>query len=140
MRIYDASVRLPLKLGGKSEGLQPIRDLDTVRGFLSGVGPIALFDLPWLPIYLGICFLFHTYIGLTALGGAMVLVVLTLFTEILTRRPTRNATQFAMARNTLMEASRRNRPVGRPSATHRLGARPLSRPVSSRARRTEFQS
>jgi PrtD family type I secretion system ABC transporter len=108
LRIYDAIVRLPLKLGAKSDGVQPIRDLDTVRGFLSGVGPVALFDLPWLPVYLAICFLFHTYIGLTALGGAIVLVMLTVVTEVRTRRPTRNATQFAAARNALMEASRRN--------------------------------
>jgi len=108
LRVYDAIVRLPLKLGVRSEGAQPIRDLDTVRGFLSGTGPIALFDLPWLPIYLGMCFLFHTYIGLVALGGAIILVALTLLTEMLTRRPTRSATQFASARNTLMEASRRN--------------------------------
>jgi ATP-binding cassette subfamily C protein len=108
LRVYDAIVRLPLTLGVRSEGAQPIRDLDTVRGFLSGTGPIALFDLPWLPVYLGICFLFHTYIGLTAVGGAIILVTLTLLTEMLTRRPTRSATQFAAARNTLMEASRRN--------------------------------
>jgi ATP-binding cassette subfamily C protein PrsD len=52
--------------------------------------------------------LFHTYIGLTALAGAIILVSLALLTEVLTRRPTRSATQFAAARNTLMEASRRN--------------------------------
>jgi PrtD family type I secretion system ABC transporter len=108
MRVYDAIVRLPLKLGGKSEGTQPIRDLDMVRTFLSGMGPIALFDLPWMPVYLAICFLFHTYIGLTALAGAIILVMLTIVTEQRTRRPTRSATQFATARNTLMEASRRN--------------------------------
>jgi len=60
LRVYDAIVRLPLKIGGKSEGAQPSRDLDTVRGFLSGAGPAALFDLPWMPVYLAICFLFHT--------------------------------------------------------------------------------
>ena len=108
LRVYDAVVRLPLKLGGKSDGVQPIRDLDAVRGFLSGVGPVALFDLPWMPIYLAICFLFHTYIGLTALVGAAILVALTICAELLTRRPTRSAMQFALARNTLLEASRRN--------------------------------
>jgi PrtD family type I secretion system ABC transporter len=108
LRVYDVIVRLPLKIGGKSDSAQPIRDLDSVRGFLSGIGPIALFDLPWMPIYLFICFLFHTYIGLTALAGAVVLVTLTVVTELQTRRPTRSATQFAAARNTLMEASRRN--------------------------------
>ena len=67
MRVYDAVVRLPLKSGSRAEGAQPIRDLDTVRGFLSGAGPVALFDLPWMPVYLIVCFVFHPYIGLTAL-------------------------------------------------------------------------
>ncbi|HML09209.1 MAG TPA: type I secretion system permease/ATPase [Xanthobacteraceae bacterium] len=108
LRVYDALVRLPLMLGDKGDKVQPIRDLDAVRAFLSGIGPVALFDLPWLPIYLAICFLFHTYIGLTALGGAIILVALTVLTEMLTRWPTRSASQLAVARNTLMEASRRN--------------------------------
>jgi ATP-binding cassette, subfamily C, bacterial PrsD len=108
MRVYDAIVRLPLKIGAKGDGSQPMRDLDAVRGFLSGAGPSAFFDLPWLPIYLGVCFLFHTYIGLTALAGAVILVILTIVTEVQTRPPTRSATQFAMARNALLEASRRN--------------------------------
>ena len=108
LRVYDAIVRLPLKIGAKGDGVQPIRDLDAVRGFLSGMGPIAFFDLPWMPVYLAICFLFHTYIGLTALAGAIILVTLAVVTEVQTRHPTRSATQFAAARNTLLEASRRN--------------------------------
>src|ERR1700691_3086821 len=108
MRVYNAVVRLPLKIGNKGEGSQPIRDLDTVRGFLSGVGPIALFDLPWMPVYLVICFLFHPYIGLTALSGAVILIAITVVTELRTRRPTGRATQLAAARNALMDASRRN--------------------------------
>src|ERR1700691_1832169 len=107
-RVYDAIVRLPLKVGNKAEGTQPIRDLDAVRGFLSGIGPVAFFDLPWIPIYLAICFLFHFYIGLTALAGAIILIALTVITEVRTRHPTRSATQFAAARNSLLEQSRRN--------------------------------
>ena len=108
MRVYNAVVRLPLKIGNKAEGSQPIRDLDTVRGFLSGIGPVALFDLPWMPVYLIICFVFHTYIGLTALVGAIILITITVLTEMTTRRPTRTSTQFAVARSALLEASRRN--------------------------------
>jgi ATP-binding cassette subfamily C protein len=108
MRVYDAIVRLPLKIGAKGDGTQPIRDLDAVRGFLSGSGPIAFFDLPWMPVYLAICFLFHFLIGLTALVGAVILITLTVVTEVQTRHPTRSAAQFAAARNTLLEASRRN--------------------------------
>jgi ATP-binding cassette subfamily C protein len=110
-RVYETIVRLPLKAGQRSDGLQPLRDLDSVRSFLSGAGPGALFDLPWLPIYLVICFLFHPYIGLSALLGAMILAVLTYLTETMTKEPTREATGFAMTRNALAEASRRNAEV-----------------------------
>jgi PrtD family type I secretion system ABC transporter len=61
-----------------------------------------------MPVYLAICFLFHTLIGLTALSGALILITLTIITEVKTRHPTRSAAQFAVARNALLEASRRN--------------------------------
>ena len=67
-RVFDALVRLPLKTRGDGDGLQPLRDLDQVRSFLSSGGPTALFDLPWMPVYLGICFLFHFWIGITRFG------------------------------------------------------------------------
>ncbi len=74
-RVYETLIRLPLKAGNRSDGLQPLRDLDNVRSFLSGSGPIAFFDLPWLPVYLGICFVFfHFWIGFAALIGAIILV------------------------------------------------------------------
>ncbi len=107
-RVYDAIVRIPLKAGNRGDALQPLRDLDSVRAFLSGVGPVAFFDLPWIPIYLGICFAFHAYIGLTALIGMVVLVVLTLLTEIFMRHPVKVAAESSRLRNALAEASRRN--------------------------------
>jgi ATP-binding cassette subfamily C protein len=110
-RVYETIVRLPLKTGNRSDGLQPMRDLDSIRSFLSGLGPTALFDLPWMPIYLVICFMFHPYIGFSALLGAIILAVITMLTETMTRDPTRTATTFAIARSTLAEASRRNAEV-----------------------------
>jgi ATP-binding cassette subfamily C protein PrsD len=107
-RVYDTLVRLPLKAGARSDGTQPLRDLDAVRSYLSGLGPVALFDLPWIPLYLAICFAFHPLIGFTALGGAIILIALTLLTEFLMRAPTKAATEAAVERSGLAEASRRN--------------------------------
>ncbi|QCI99418.1 type I secretion system permease/ATPase [Agrobacterium larrymoorei] len=110
-RVHDAVTRLPLISRVSGDGLQPLRDLDNVRGFVSGSGPTAFFDLPWMPFYLGICFLFHFWIGVTALAGAILLVSLTLFTNIFTQKPVREATAENMVRNRLLEASRRNAEV-----------------------------
>jgi PrtD family type I secretion system ABC transporter len=107
-RVYDTLMRLPLRAGARGDGTQPLRDLDAVRSYLSGLGPVALFDLPWIPLYLAICFAFHPLIGFTALAGAIILIVLTLLTEILMRAPTKAATEAAVVRNGLAEASRRN--------------------------------
>jgi len=107
-RVYDTLMRLPLRVGARSDGTQPLRDLDAIRSYLSGLGPVALFDLPWIPLYLAICFAFHPLIGLTALAGAIILIALTLLTEILMRAPTRAATESAVVRSGLAEASRRN--------------------------------
>ena len=111
LRIFDALVRLPLKIRSDGDGLQPLRDLDQVRNFVSGGGPSALFDLPWMPLYLAICFLFHFWIGVTALFGACVLIALTLVTEMRTRAPAKAATGFALTRNALAAAGRRNAEV-----------------------------
>ncbi len=110
-RVFDTVVRLPLMVGGRNEGLQPLRDLDNVRSFLSGMGPGAFFDLPWLPFYLAICFAFHVMIGLTALVGAVILVSLTIITEFLSRAPARDAMGLAARRNDLAATSRRNAEV-----------------------------
>jgi PrtD family type I secretion system ABC transporter len=78
---------------------------------MSSVGPTALFDLPWVPLYLAICFLFHFWIGVAALAGAILLCGLTLLTELRTREPTRLAGNHAASRNAFAEASRRNAEV-----------------------------
>jgi ATP-binding cassette subfamily C protein len=111
IRLFDALVRLPLKTRADGDGLQPLRDLDQVRGFLSGGGPTALFDLPLMPIYLGICFLFHFWIGVTALVGALVLVGMTMLTETRTRGPAKASSRLGVSRNALALEGRRNAEV-----------------------------
>ncbi|WP_449382035.1 type I secretion system permease/ATPase [Bradyrhizobium sp. UFLA05-112] len=111
IRIFDALVRLPLKTRADGDGLQPLRDLDQVRGFLSGGGPTALFDLPWMPIYLGVCFVFHFWIGITALIGALVLVGITMLTETRTRGPAKASSRLAVSRSALALEGRRNAEV-----------------------------
>jgi ATP-binding cassette, subfamily C, bacterial PrsD len=110
-RVFETVVRLPLMVGNRNEGLQPLRDLDNVRSFLSSMGPGAFFDLPWLPFYLAICFAFHVLIGVTALVGAVILITLTVVTEYMSRVPAREAMGLAARRNDLAATSRRNAEV-----------------------------
>src|SRR5262245_38772375 len=107
-RVYQTIVRLPSIVGLRNDGAGPMRDLDSVRSFLGGLGPVALFDLPWIPVYLGICFAFHFLIGLTAAIGAFILVIITLLTEWFALKPTRTTRNLAQSRTALLESSRRN--------------------------------
>ena len=127
-RVYDALVRSPLKGGNRGDGLQSLRHLDNLRSFLSGMGPIALFDLPWIPLYLIICFAFHTLIGLTALFGAIILCVLTILTEVYTRDSSKQTLGLGVSRNSLAETSRRN--------AEALVAMGMSRRMADRWRQT----
>jgi len=106
--VYDSLVVFPARMQMQGDGLQPVRDLDVVRSFLSGPGPTALFDIPWMPFYLGLCFLFHIWIGVTALAGALILVGLTILTERMSREPAKEAAKIISERMALAEATRRN--------------------------------
>ncbi|WP_246155571.1 type I secretion system permease/ATPase [Rhabdaerophilum calidifontis] len=109
-RVFDLVIELPLRVRGGGEA-QPVREIETIRGFLSGAGPTAFFDLPWLPVYLAICYAFHPLIGFTAIGGALVLTALALGTEFLARRPVRAAAADAGRRHRLAAAALRNAEV-----------------------------
>jgi PrtD family type I secretion system ABC transporter len=110
-RVFSLSVQAPLLGARPEEAGQPLRDLDQIRAFLSGSGPAALFDLPWMPTYVALCFLFHPLIGTAAIGGAILLVGLTLLTDLTTRGPTQAAAAHAARRQTVSEAARRNAEV-----------------------------
>lgn len=106
--MQQAVVRAQLEARDNPDGLQPLRDLDTVRGFLAGQGAGALLDLPWMPLYLALCFLLHVWIGVTALAGALVLLALALLGEVLSRRAMADAILSGIRRTTLLDAARRN--------------------------------
>jgi PrtD family type I secretion system ABC transporter len=105
---YAISTVLPLRLGAQAAKHRPVQDLDSVRQFLSGSGPAAIFDVPWIPLYLGVVFLFHPVLGYLALAGALVICVLIGLNEMFSRKPAAEAAQVAGRRNSVVEASRRN--------------------------------
>jgi PrtD family type I secretion system ABC transporter len=110
-KAFAASLLLPLRAGHQGARVQPIRDLDLIRSFVSGTGPTAFFDLPWLPFYLLIIYMLHPSLGLLATAAAVVIVLLTFVAEGLGRAPSRRATESVVSRNSYAEAGRRNAEV-----------------------------
>ena len=110
-RIFDLVSRLPLKRSDAAAGIQPLRDLDQVRSFISGNGPSAFFDVPWIPIYLVICFAFHLYVGLLVLLGVFILLTVALVTEFASRGPAQQAARAAGVRQLQIDSARLNAEV-----------------------------
>jgi PrtD family type I secretion system ABC transporter len=108
LTVHRAVIHLAIASRHPGEGPQPVRDLDQIRAFLTGAGPIAIVDLPWIPVFLFICFLIHPWLGLAATVGGIVLFVMTLLTERASRAPARVAAQDAGMRSIMVEASRRS--------------------------------
>ena len=131
--LFDVSLQEPIHLALATLPLrgvkpvlthQPLRDLDQVRAFLSGIAPTAFLDMPWIPIFLIALFLFHPVIGITAMVGAGAIVAMTFLTE----RQSRGAAQIAMEssaqRQVLADATRQNAEVIRAlGMTRRFTAR-----------------
>jgi len=109
--IYMALATLPLKGARPVLAQQPMRDLDQVRAFLSGIGPTAFLDMPWMPIFLIALFLFHPAIGVAATLGACAIVSVTLLTERSARGPAKTAMETNAYRQVLADATRQNADV-----------------------------
>ncbi len=110
---FDAVSRLTLAGAEPGAAQQPVRDVDNVRTFLSGLGPTALFDMPFMPLFLAGCALLHPGLGLLALGGGIVIIILTLSVETMTRSRSADMQKHALDRQVMIDSTRRNAEVAR---------------------------
>lgn len=62
-----------------------LNDIDKVREFMTGQGILSFFDAPWVPLFLGLCFAFHPWLGIVATVGALIIFGLALVNEFSTR-------------------------------------------------------
>ena len=108
---HKVAIDMPRFGFSTSESLERGRDVDTIRGFLGSQGPMALFDLPWLPLYIIFVYALHPYLGGLVIGGALVLAVLAILTELLTRKLSGATHQAVMARNSISDSNTRNSEV-----------------------------
>jgi PrtD family type I secretion system ABC transporter len=109
--IYQALATLPLRGARPVVAQQPLRDLDQVRTFLSGIGPTAFLDMPWIPLFLLGLYVFHPVIGIVATLGALSIIAVTLATERHSRGPTQAAMETSAHRQVLADATRQNADV-----------------------------
>ncbi|MGX9177928.1 type I secretion system permease/ATPase [Mesorhizobium sp. BHbdii] len=110
-KAFAASLSLPLTAGQDANRVQPLRDLDQLRGFLSGLGPTVVFDAPWIPFYMVVIYLLHPSLGVLATIGAAAVVLLTVVAEVVARKPAARASETLVAQRLLADSGRRNAEV-----------------------------
>lgn len=109
-RVYTAAFEQSLRQGNSNAG-QSLQDLTNLRQFLTGQALFAFFDAPWFPIYLLVIFLFHPWLGVLALFGTAVLVLLAYINEQVSRKPLAEASTMAVASTSLATNNLRNAEV-----------------------------
>lgn len=109
-RIYTAAFEQNLRQSGGNAG-QSLSDLTSLRQFLTGNALFAFFDAPWFPIYLFVIFMFEPALGWFALGGTVILIILAIVNERVTRAPLSEANSMAVAASAMATNNLRNAEV-----------------------------
>jgi len=94
-----------------SNTMQMFNDLLNVRQTVTGGGVIALFDMPWMPIYMVVIFIFSWHMGALVLAGAVLLAILTLITERVSRPLLDESSKISASANNLAANNLRNAEV-----------------------------
>ncbi len=97
-----------IKKVGYTEGL---KDINTLRNYFAGNAIFAIFDAPWIPLYLAVLYLMHPVLGIFATAAAILLFLLGLFQEFLTRKRFDQATAINTQEQKFFDAGMRNAEV-----------------------------
>ena len=104
--VHRGNLRYPI-----ANHAQCLRDVDTIREFLTGTGLIALCDAPWFPLFVFAAFLLHPWFGYLAIGGSVITLSLTFLNEIATKKPLNAAGKAATLANQSAQSMFRNTEV-----------------------------
>lgn len=105
---FNATLAAPRPGLNQASAPSAIRDVEQIRSYLAGSGAAALFDLPWIPVYLGLVFALHFWLGMVGVVGAVVLVAVAVITDLVVRAATRVQAEHSGNRMRLAESGRRN--------------------------------
>ena len=93
---------------GDTEGL---RDIGALRALFSAQGLLALFDTPWIAVYVAVIWMAHWWLGLTALAAALLMLGLAVANDRLTRGAIESLQRAAASSTRYLETSLANAEV-----------------------------
>ncbi len=117
-RVYSAMFELGVRSPSQRSS-QPLTDFTSLRQFMTGNGLFAFFDVPWMPIYVGLMFVFHPAFGWFTVGAAVILFVIAIINEKTTKKVLAEANGENVKAHNLAASNLRNTEV-----LHALGMLP----------------
>lgn len=105
-RVFHAQLRRSVLSSERSKPASGLKDLEAVQKCLGSPVLFAVFDMPWAPIYIFAIFTFHPWLGYLSITGGLILVIVTILNQILTRNPERDATLSTMQGDAFAETIR----------------------------------
>lgn len=113
-RVHDFQLQ-----ANSGRGAELMRDVSTLRNYVSSAHLIALFDSPWAPLFTALIFIFSWVLGVVTLIGIAILLVLALIDERVTYPLFTSANGAAAATQQMAVTSVRNAEI-----IHALGMKP----------------
>ena len=95
-RVFQAALRRMQVAPGDPVAIAAQRDLEAVQRLWSSPVLLAVFDIPWTPLFVVAIFIFHPWLGWLAVAGGLFLVGLTVLNQMSTRHPMARANMAVM--------------------------------------------
>jgi ATP-binding cassette subfamily C protein RsaD len=115
---FDGEVRgavfksvLDATLSRQGGGPQAFRDVDVVREFMTGAGLISFCDVPWIPVFVIVCFILHPFFGILAILAGLLILSLAVANDFSTRAPLQRATMAGIGAQNDASTTLRNAEV-----------------------------
>ncbi len=106
-RVFDAVLRRSVAPDERTKPASGLKDLEAVQRLFASPAPFAVFDIPWTPVFVGLLFMFHFWLGMAALAGGAIIIFLTVLNQIIAKRPLNEATMASADSENFAEALRR---------------------------------
>ena len=103
-RVFAAALKRQSMAPGDPLALAAQRDLEAVQRLWASPVLIALFDIPWAPLFLAAIFIFHPLLGWLSVAGGVFLVVITVLNQIMTKNPLKTANAASLKGEMLSDA------------------------------------
>ncbi|TPW28259.1 type I secretion system permease/ATPase [Martelella alba] len=106
-RVFRIVLRLSLIPSEREKPAEALNSLATIQTFLASPLPGALCDLPWVPFFLMIMFVFNFWLGMLGVGAALLVTLLALANQWLTAHRNKEAFRQRLEADSQTERTRK---------------------------------